>query len=137
MSEDQRVEMLSPEASLEMAATLGLHERVAELDIFRTLFHRPRTAKAISDLLLSLLLDADLSEFIAGLDHCPRLNEDGGAGVGDIVDDAADVLSGFGFNRDNVTALALGDDWLLRDTPSPWRLEDGVQLFQQPATGIP
>jgi alkylhydroperoxidase family enzyme len=60
MSEDQRVKMLSPEASLEVAATLGLHERVAQLNIFRTMFHRPRTAKAISDLLLSLLLDAAL-----------------------------------------------------------------------------
>lgn len=56
----QRVEMLSPEASLEIAESLGVHEAVAKLNLFRTLFHRPRTAKAISDLLFSLLLGAEL-----------------------------------------------------------------------------
>jgi alkylhydroperoxidase family enzyme len=56
----ERVAMLSQEASLEMAETLGLHEPLARLNIFRTLFHRPKTAKAISDLLLSLLFDAEL-----------------------------------------------------------------------------
>ena len=60
MSEKERLEMLSPEASLEVAEELGLHERVAQLNIFRTMFHRPQTAKAISDLLLSLLLNAAL-----------------------------------------------------------------------------
>ena len=60
MIEKERVEMLSPEASLAAAEKLGLHERVATLNIFRTLFHRPATAKAISDLLLSLLLNAEL-----------------------------------------------------------------------------
>ena len=53
--------MLSPEAALAVAEKLGLHERVATLNIFRTLFHRPATAKAIFDLLLSLLLNAELS----------------------------------------------------------------------------
>jgi alkylhydroperoxidase family enzyme len=61
MIEKERVEMLSPEAALAVAEELGLHERVAALNIFRTLFHRPATAKAISDLLLSLLLEAKLS----------------------------------------------------------------------------
>ena len=42
MSDKARLEMLSPEASLEVAEDLGLHERVAQLNIFRTMFHRPR-----------------------------------------------------------------------------------------------
>lgn len=56
----QRIEMLSPEASLEMARQLDMHEPIARLNIFRTLFHRPKTAKAISDLLLSLLMDSEI-----------------------------------------------------------------------------
>jgi alkylhydroperoxidase family enzyme len=55
-----RVEMLSLEESLRVGKELGLHERIAGLNIFRTLFHRPRTAKAISDLLLSLLMDSEI-----------------------------------------------------------------------------
>jgi alkylhydroperoxidase family enzyme len=57
-----RVEMVSAAASLAIAAELGLHEAVAKLNIFRTLFHRPKTAKAIADLLLSLLMDAALDQ---------------------------------------------------------------------------
>jgi len=55
-----RITMLSPEESLRVATELGLHEPIARLNIFRTLFHRPKTAKAISDLLLSLLFDSAL-----------------------------------------------------------------------------
>ena len=55
-----RIEMLSLEESLRVAKELGLHEPIARLNIFRTLFHRPRTAKAISELLLSLLLDSEI-----------------------------------------------------------------------------
>ncbi|MBM4270149.1 MAG: carboxymuconolactone decarboxylase family protein [Deltaproteobacteria bacterium] len=52
--------MVSLEASLRVAKELDLHEPIARLNIFRTLFHRPKTAKAISDLLLSLLFDSAL-----------------------------------------------------------------------------
>ena len=44
----------SPRSSVSTSAS-------RELNIFRTLFHRPAAAKAISDLLLSLLLNAELS----------------------------------------------------------------------------
>jgi alkylhydroperoxidase family enzyme len=53
-----RIEMLSPDDSRRVAEELGLHEPIARLNIFRTLFHRPRTARAVSDLLLSLLFDS-------------------------------------------------------------------------------
>jgi alkylhydroperoxidase family enzyme len=56
----QRVEMLSPEDSLNMGRELGLHEPMARLNIFRTLLHRPKTAKAIADLLLSLLMGSEI-----------------------------------------------------------------------------
>lgn len=64
----ERVEMLSAESALEAAGAIGLNEAVAKLNIFRTMLHRPKTAKAISDLLFSLLfeaaLDSRLREFI-------------------------------------------------------------------------
>lgn len=57
-----RVEMLSPQAAAESAEQLGLHEALAKLNIFRTMQHRPKTAKAISDLLFSLLFDSELDD---------------------------------------------------------------------------
>ena len=56
----QRIEMLSVEESLRVAKELGLHEPIARLNIFRTLFHRPKTARAIADLLLSLLMESEV-----------------------------------------------------------------------------
>ena len=57
---EQRIEMLSEEGSLELAKSLDMFEPIARLNIFRTLFHRPKTAKAISDLLLSLLFESEI-----------------------------------------------------------------------------
>ena len=57
-----RVEMLSPEDAREVAEAQGIHEAVARLNVFRTMFHRPNTAKAISDLLFSLLFNATLED---------------------------------------------------------------------------
>ena len=56
----ERVEMLSPEAALQVAEEIGVHEAIAKLNVFRTMFHRPKTAKAIADLLFSLLFNAEL-----------------------------------------------------------------------------
>jgi alkylhydroperoxidase family enzyme len=55
-----RIEMLSLDETLRLAKELGLPEPIARLNIFRTLFHRPKTAGAISDLLLSLLFDSEI-----------------------------------------------------------------------------
>jgi alkylhydroperoxidase family enzyme len=52
--------MLSLEESLRVAKELGLHEPIARLNIFRTLFHRPQTARAIANLLLSLLMESEI-----------------------------------------------------------------------------
>lgn len=57
---ETRIEMMSAERALEMARDLEMDEAIARLNIFRTLFRRPRTAKAISELLLSLLMDSEI-----------------------------------------------------------------------------
>jgi alkylhydroperoxidase family enzyme len=61
MSND-RIPLLSAEETIERVEELGLHEAIAQLNIFRTMLHRPHTAKAISDLLFSLLLHAELDD---------------------------------------------------------------------------
>ena len=57
---EHRIGMLSAEDSLEVAKSLDMYEPIARLNIFRVLLHRPKTAKAISDLLLSLLFDSEI-----------------------------------------------------------------------------
>jgi alkylhydroperoxidase family enzyme len=60
--------MLSAEATRAAAAEAGVPAMLAELSIFRVLLRRPRSAKALSDLLLSLLgggtLDPRLRELV-------------------------------------------------------------------------
>lgn len=57
---NHRVELLTSEAASAVAEEFGLHEAVTKLNVFRTMLHRPKTAKAIWDLLFSLLFDAAL-----------------------------------------------------------------------------
>lgn len=58
---EARVEILGDEAALAAAEEHGLHEAMAKLNVFRILLRRPKTAKAVSDLLFSLLFGAELS----------------------------------------------------------------------------
>lgn len=55
-----RIEMLSQDEAVQIAKDLGIPEQVGGLNIFRTLFHRPKTAKAINDLLFSLLFESEI-----------------------------------------------------------------------------
>ncbi len=57
---NDRIEMLSREDAEKIAKELGIPEQVATLNIFRTLFHRPKTAKAINELLFSLLFESEI-----------------------------------------------------------------------------
>lgn len=50
-----RVELMSAEAARKVAERVELPAPLADLNILRLLLHRPRTAKAMSALLLSLL----------------------------------------------------------------------------------
>ncbi|GIW40820.1 MAG: hypothetical protein KatS3mg076_1397 [Candidatus Binatia bacterium] len=61
-----RVELLPVAAAREAAEKAGVPVAFAELNIFRALLHRPATAKALCDLLLSLLFQGTLD---------PRLRE--------------------------------------------------------------
>ena len=65
---EPRIPRLSTEDALAAAEEAGLQARMAELNIFRVLLHQPRLAKAVSDVLLTLLfrgkLDARLRELV-------------------------------------------------------------------------
>ena len=50
------------EEAKKLAAELGIPEEIAEKNVFRTLLHRPRLAKAVAGLLGSLLFKAELDE---------------------------------------------------------------------------
>lgn len=57
-----RIPMLTTDESVAAAEEIGVPSALAELNIFRTLLRRPRTAKAINDLLLSLLFGGSLDD---------------------------------------------------------------------------
>ncbi len=57
-----RIEMLAPEQAKQAALESGLPAAMADLNVFRVLLRRPRLAKAVNDLLFSLLFGAKLDD---------------------------------------------------------------------------
>ncbi len=57
-----RIELLEVEAAKKAAEAVEMIPAFAELNIFRVLLHRPKTAKALSDLLVSMLFGAELED---------------------------------------------------------------------------
>jgi len=57
-----RVDLLSLDESKDAAKAVGVIAPFAELNIFRAMLHRPKTAKALADLLLSLLFGGELDD---------------------------------------------------------------------------
>lgn len=57
-----RIPMLSVDDALAAAEEVRVPSSLAELNVFRTLLRRPRTAKAVNDLLLSLLFGGTLDD---------------------------------------------------------------------------
>ena len=55
-----RIGLLSEEDAQKLAKEYGVSESLARLNVFRTLLHRPKSAKAIADLLFSLLAETPL-----------------------------------------------------------------------------
>ena len=57
-----RVRMLDASEAKAAAEAAGVPAPMAELNVFRVLLHRPRTAKAVNDLLLSMLFGGALDD---------------------------------------------------------------------------
>jgi alkylhydroperoxidase family enzyme len=68
MMSEPRVPLLSKEAAAKAAEQVDVLPQMAELNVFRALLHQPAVAKAVQDLLISLLFrgsfDARLRELI-------------------------------------------------------------------------
>ncbi len=86
---------------------------------------------------LAPLLDDQLPQGIAQPHGDCRLHENRGAGVGNIVDDALDIVAVFHFNQNNVAAFPLGDDIFLEDTTAPRRPDDALQVLHDLPAGLP
>ena len=59
---DCRVELLSLSESRKAASEVSMIPAFADLNIFRVMLQRPKTAKALSDLLVSLLFGGELDD---------------------------------------------------------------------------
>ena len=59
-----RIPMLAPHSAAAAAEEIGVPAQLAELNIFRLLLRRPRTAKAINDMLLSMLFGGVLDNHL-------------------------------------------------------------------------
>ncbi len=57
-----RISMLGADEAAATAEEVGVPTQLAELNIFRVLLHRPKTAKAVNDLLLSMLFGGALDD---------------------------------------------------------------------------
>jgi alkylhydroperoxidase family enzyme len=57
-----RVDILPLDEAKEAAKAVNMIEAFADLNIFRVMLHRPKTAKALSDLLVSLLFGGELDD---------------------------------------------------------------------------
>jgi 4-carboxymuconolactone decarboxylase len=57
-----RIELLDGETARKTAEEVKMIAQFADLNIFRVLLHRPKTAKALSDLLVSLLFGGELDD---------------------------------------------------------------------------
>ncbi|MCP4385446.1 MAG: carboxymuconolactone decarboxylase family protein [Hyphomicrobiales bacterium] len=57
-----RISMLGADEAAATAEEVGVPTQLAELSIFRVLLHRPKTAKAVNDLLLSMLFGGALDD---------------------------------------------------------------------------
>ena len=61
-----RVDLLPPDEAKSVAEAVKMIPAFADLNIFRVLLHRPKTAKSLSDLLVSLLFGGELEPRFLG-----------------------------------------------------------------------
>jgi alkylhydroperoxidase family enzyme len=131
---DCRVEILPLEAARERAKEVNMIPAFADLNIFRVMLHRPKTAKALSDLLVSLLFGGELDDrlrellimrigWVTGSDyewtqHWRIAQEQFGCSEQDLLELRGDWRSSTHFGDDEKTLLAAVDSLIERGTLS-------------------
>ena len=131
---DCRVDILPLEAARESAKEVGMIPAFADLNIFRVMLHRPKTAKALSDLLVSLLFGGELDDrlrellimrigWVTGSDyewtqHWRIAQEQFGCSEQDLLELRGDWRSSTHFGDDEKTLLAAVDSLIEQGTLS-------------------
>ncbi len=129
-----RVDILPLEAARESAKGVNMIPAFADLNIFRVMLHRPKTAKALSDLLVSLLFGGELDDRLRELlimrigwatgsdyewtQHWRIAQEQFGCTEQDLLELRGDWRSSTHFGDDEKTLLAAVDSLIERGTLS-------------------
>ena len=106
---------------------------VAELRL-QTAHLRREGGQDAGDLLL--LLRAQLHNAGVGFDHGGRLNKNGGAGAGNIVDDAAHLAAVLGAYRHDIAPVAQRNHGILQKFVGGGIFDDGIQLGADGILGL-
>jgi len=145
-----RVDMLSLDESKEAANKVDMIPSFAELNIFRVMLKRPKTAKALSDLLVSLLFGGELNDRLRELlimrigwttgsdyewtQHWRIAREQFGCSDQDLLELQGDWRNSSHFGDDEKTLLAAVDELLEKGTLSAARMNQCVERFGQNAS---
>ena len=132
---DCRVDLLPLEEARESAKAVEMIAAFADLNIFRVMLHRPKTAKALSDLLVSLLFGGELDDrlrelaimrigWVTGSDyewtqHWRIAQDQFGCSEKDLLELRGDWRNSTHFGDDEKMLLEAVDALLERDTLPP------------------
>ena len=145
-----RVDILPLDEAREAANKVEMIGAFAELNIFRVLLHRPKTAKALSDLLVSLLFGGELDDRLRELlimrigwstgsdyewtQHWKIAREQFGCSDQDLLELRGDWRKSAHFGDDEKTLLAAVDGLLEEGTLSAELANRCLERFGRDAT---
>jgi 4-carboxymuconolactone decarboxylase len=145
-----RVDILPLDEAKETAKAVDMIPAFAELNIFRVMLHRPKTAKALSDLLVSLLFGGELDDRLRELlimrigwstgsdyewtQHWRIAREQFGCTDQDLLELRGDWRTSTHFGEDEKTLLAAVDELLEQGTLSADLASQCLERFGRNAT---
>ena len=145
-----RIDMLPLDEARETAKKVEMIGAFADLNIFRVMLHRPKTAKALSDLLISLLFGGELDDRLRELlimrigwstgsdyewtQHWKIAREQFGCSDEDLLELRGDWRGSAHFSDDDKTLLAAVDALLEKGTLSAELAAQCLECFGRDAT---
>jgi len=147
---DCRIDLLPADQAKEAAQAVDMIPAFAELNIFRLMLHRPKTAKALADLLVSLLFGGELEDrlrellimrigWVTGSDyewtqHWRIAREQFGCSEQDLLELRGDWRSSTHFGDDEKALLAAVDALLEEGTLSDELANQCLERFGRNST---
>ena len=148
--DDCRVDLLSLDEAKEAAHSIDMVEAFSELNIFRVMLHRPKTAKAPADLLISLLFAGELDDRLRELlimrigwatgsdyewtQHWRIAQDQFGCSKQDLLELRGDWRASTHFGDDEKTLLAAVDSLIEQGTLSSELASECLERFGRNAT---